>query len=151
MPRIATRAVILHENRLLIVNAWRNDTSLWCAPGGGVDNQASLPDTLKREVMEETGLSVSVGEPCLINEFFDPRSDFHQVEVFFRCTVQSGDPFGPWTDPEGIVSQRRWVTKDELLTLSFKPDSLAGVAWGGTELAYDPLEPITLGDEGQQT
>ena len=59
-PRLAVRAVLLHENRLLLVNAYKGRTDLWCAPGGGVEPHASLPDNLRREMMEETGLDVAV-------------------------------------------------------------------------------------------
>ena len=57
-PRVAVRGIILHENRLLLVNAYPGDESdLWCAPGGGAEPGQSLPDNLVREVAEETGLS----------------------------------------------------------------------------------------------
>ena len=141
-PRIAARAVILHQDRLLIVNAWPGHTRLWCAPGGGVEPHASLPDNLAREVLEETGLTVVVGAPCLINEFHDKDRDFHQIEVFFRCTVDQPDIDPNWTDPEGIVNHRRWVTRAELETLTLRPKSLASVAWDDTPLSYDALEPV---------
>lgn len=142
-PRLATRAIIFHEGKLLLVNAWKGRTHLWCAPGGGVETHSSLTDNLKREVHEETGLVVSVGAPCLVNEFHDPLGTFHQVDIYFRCKILSGDPVGDWTDPEGVVSHRRWVTRDELSRLRVKPDSLAAVAWQDAGApAYDPLEPI---------
>jgi 8-oxo-dGTP diphosphatase len=142
-PRLAVRAILLHEDRLLLVNAWKGKTHLWCAPGGGVEAHASLPDNLKRELHEECGLTVAVGRPCLVNEFHDPRSDFHQVDIYFRCTLTGGNPTGDWTDPEGIVSHRRWVTRAEIATLTVKPDSLAAVAWGpDAPASYDALEPI---------
>ncbi|SDJ41643.1 NUDIX domain-containing protein [Salipiger marinus] len=139
-PRLAARAVILMDNRLLLVNAWPGGVSdLWCAPGGGVERGASLPDNLAREVHEETGLTVAVGPPCLVNEYHDPASGFHQVEVFFRARITAGvlDPL--WRDPEGVVSERRFVTREEMARLRFKPDSLPHVAWG-RGLGYDPLE-----------
>ena len=142
--RLAVRGILLHENRLLLVNAWPGGKSdLMCAPGGGVEPHQSLPDNLAREIHEETGLTVEVGEAVLVNEFHDPQGSFHQVDIYFRCTILAGDPFGDWTDPEGIVTDRRWVTRDEMAGLRIKPDSLASVVWDhdGTA-AYDPLEPI---------
>ncbi len=142
-PRLAVRAIILRDNRLLIVNAWKGRDHLWCAPGGGVELHASLHDNLQREVHEETGLTVKVGLPCLINEFHDPASSFHQVDLYFRCTITAGDPDGNWTDPEGIVSHRRWVTRADMRRLRVKPDSLAAVAWNDADApGYDPLEPL---------
>ena len=141
--RLAVRAVILREGRLLLVNAYRGRDDLWCAPGGGVEVHQSLPANLAREVLEETGLEVEVGRPCLVNEFHDPAGSFHQVDLYFRARVVSGDPEGEWTDPEGVVSQRLWVTREEMAGLRVKPDSLAAVAWGDEgAIAYDALEPI---------
>lgn len=142
-PRLAVRAVILHRDRLLLVNAWKGRDHLWCAPGGGAEVHASLHDNLIREVFEETGLTVAVGTPCLVNEFHDPGGSFHQVDFYFRCTIVAGDPDGAWTDPEGIVSHRRWVTRAGMAALRVKPDSLAAAAWGDPgAILYDPLEPI---------
>lgn len=128
MIRLATRAIILHNDRLLLVNAYKGSGRLWCAPGGGAEPHQSLPDNLKREVMEETGLCVTPQEICLINEFHDPDEDFHQVDVYFRCAINSGKVSGTWIDPEGVVTQRIWVTREELKDLSVKPDSLGDVA-----------------------
>lgn len=139
--RLAVRAVLLHRGRLLLVNAWPGRQSdLWCAPGGGVEPHASLPDNLIREVFEETGLTVAVGAPCLVNEFHEPARGFHQVDIYFRCALVSGDPDGDWADTDAVVNRRAWVSRDEIAALRVKPDSLAAVAWDPDPPRYDPLE-----------
>jgi len=139
--RLAVRALILRENRLLLVNALPGGQGeLWCAPGGGVMPGRSLPENLAREVHEETGLRIEVGLPALINEFHDPATGFHQVDIFFRCAPLSPLP-ADWIDPEGVVVRRRFFSRQELARLRVKPDSLAAAAWNDGPL-YDPLEPI---------
>jgi len=139
-PRLAVRAVIVEDGRLLLVNAFADpESTLWCAPGGGAEAHSSLPGNLMREVHEETGLEIAVGAPCLVNEFHAPERGFHQVEVFFRCRVVSGALREHWRDPEGVVSRRRWVTQAEMAALRVKPDSLGDVAFG-RGMGYDPLE-----------
>ena len=141
---MAVRALILSQDRLLLVNAYPGGISdLWCAPGGGVERGASLHDNLIREVHEETGLTVAVGDPALVNEFHDPARGFHQVDLYFRCRIMAGVLDPDWRDPEGVVTERRWFSRAELSAVRVKPDSLALAAWEGGVL-YDPLELIVV-------
>jgi ADP-ribose pyrophosphatase YjhB (NUDIX family) len=142
-PRLAVRALILHQDRLLLVNAYPGGVSdLWAAPGGGVEPGASLPDNLAREVHEETGLTIAVGAPALVNEFHDPETGFHQVDLFFRARIVAGRIDPDWIDPAAVVTERRFFAREEMAAIRFKPDSLPAVAWGETGLCYDPLERI---------
>ncbi|MDT8856763.1 NUDIX domain-containing protein [Paracoccaceae bacterium Fryx2] len=146
-PRLAARALILQQDRLLLVNAYGGGRSdLWCAPGGGAEPGTSLPENLIREVQEETGLTVAVGPPALINEFHDPATGFHQVDIYFRCTITAGGLDPRWRDPEGVVTDRQFFSRAALAGIRFKPDSLPDAAWGTPAgpggLLYDPLEII---------
>lgn len=143
MPiRLSTRAVILRQDRLLLVNAFPGDRSdLWCAPGGGAEPGQSLPDNLAREVYEETGLTIAVGAPCLVNEFHNPEDGFHQVDIFFRCSITAGALREDWRDPENVVHRRRFFTRAELAGIRLKPDSLPDIAFSGG-FHYDPLEVL---------
>ena len=142
-PRIAVRGIIMQQDRLLLVNAFRAGLSdLWCAPGGGAIAGQSLPENLMREVHEETGLRIAVGAPALVNEFYDPASAFHQVEVFFRCTIQHGQIDAAWRDPENIVTERQFFSRNEIAKIRLKPDLLPAIAWQDGGLHYDPLERL---------
>jgi 8-oxo-dGTP diphosphatase len=145
-PRLAVRALILHDARLLLVNAYGGGISdLWCAPGGGVERHQSLDANLAREVFEETGLTVSVGALALalISEFHDPEHDFHQVEMFYRCEITRGALRHDWRDPDAVVSERCFFSAAELAGQRFKPDLLAEVAFSPDgPVRYDPLELI---------
>lgn len=143
-PRLAARALLVHDGRLLLVNAYPGGRSdLWCAPGGGVEPGTSLPDNLRRELHEETGLSITVGPLVLVNEFHDPKSGFHQVDLYFRASIAAGQIDPSWLDPAGVVTDRRFFSRDEMAAIRFKPDSLPDVAFaGGYQAFYDPLEVI---------
>lgn len=146
-PRLAVRGIVISEGRVLLVNAWPGGKSrLMCAPGGGVEPGSSMPDNLAREIYEETGLEVEVGAPCLVNEFHDPASGFHQVEVFFRCVLKGSGQIDPgWQDPERIVSEHLWASPADFATLMVKPNSLPEVAFSHDSSAtYDALEQIVM-------
>ena len=141
--RLAVRGLLLIDNKLLLVNAWPGGSSdLLCAPGGGVEPHSSLEDNLIREFHEETGLEISVGAPCLVNEFHEASRDFHQVDVYFRVSLVAGTPLQDWTDPEGVVTQRHLLSREDMTHVRYKPDSLPDVAWGERSIFYDTLEPV---------
>ncbi len=143
MIRLAVRGLVMREGRLLVVNAYpEGGRELWCAPGGGAELHRSLPENLSREIHEETGLTVSVGEMRLINEFHDPEGTFHQVDIFFRCELVAGELTASWRDPEGVVHARRFVDRRELAALPHRPLTLGEAAWSEGGPIYDPLEPI---------
>jgi len=144
-PRLAVRALIVRDARVLLVNAYpgARGSDLWCAPGGGVEAGSSLPDNLIRELYEETGLTIRPGPLALINEFHDPATGFHQVDLFFRAEVVAGALSEDWQDPDNVVSTRRFFSYAELGEIRFKPDSLADVAFDAPgAVRYDPLELI---------
>ena len=141
--RLSVRAIILKENRLLLVNAYKigEGPVLWCAPGGGVNPHSSLEENLKREVHEETGLGIDVGPIAIVNEFHDPKLAFHQVEIFFRASIISGEIYGQWQDPENIVYNRKFFSEQEIKELPIKPSSLGRLAFKkNPTVFYDKLE-----------
>jgi len=143
-PRLAVRAVIVEDARLFLVNAYPGARSdLWCCPGGGVERHSSLQDNLIREVHEETGLKIAVGRLLAVSEFHAPAKDYHQVDLFYRCTISNGTADEKWRDSEGVVNRWCWVTRDEYVGLRVKPDSVAQMAFEPDgPVIYDPLEPI---------
>ena len=143
--RLAVRAIIVKDNRLLLVNAYGPNVAsdLWCAPGGGVELHSSLPDNLAREVFEETGLQVDVGRVAMVNEFHATGRPFHQVEMFFRCEITAGTLDDGWQDPENIVTRRRFFSRSELDQLHLRPKSLPRIAFDPhAPVVYDPLEEL---------
>ncbi|MEM8841000.1 MAG: NUDIX domain-containing protein [Pseudomonadota bacterium] len=137
--RVAARALIICDGALLVVNAFRGaEVGLWCAPGGGGEAGEGLTDTLCREVREETGLAITPGPLAGVSEFHNPESGFHQVDIFFHATALMPLP-ADWSDPEGVVVERRWADAATLAKLPHKPDHLAEMAFSGWPATYHPL------------
>ncbi len=141
-PRLAVRAVIVAGGRLLLVNAYPGAASdLWCAPGGGVERGQSLAANLVREVREETGLGIRPGRLLAVEEFHNPDTGFHQVEILFRARLLDPVEAARLADPEHVVNRLCWAAPYALATLRLKPDSLPHLAFGRPRAArLGPLE-----------
>ena len=85
--RIAVRAVILYQGKLLCVrlrpkaDAPKNGT-FWCTPGGGLDQGEALTAVLEREMLEETGVRPRIGNLLYIQQFHDGKAE--QLEFLFH-------------------------------------------------------------------
>ena len=71
---IATKAVIVHEGKILILReagSYAEGTNMgrYDFPGGRLKPGEHFSQALGREVVEETGLSVQIGNPIAVNEF----------------------------------------------------------------------------------
>ena len=52
-------------------------------------------------------------------------------------------PFAPWTDPEGIVTERHLVAREDMARYRYKArQRLPDLSRGPTSIHYDPLEPL---------
>jgi 8-oxo-dGTP diphosphatase len=94
-PIVGVGAVVVDGDRVLLVR--RANEPLkgeWSLPGGAVELGETLEAAIAREVREEAGLDVDVGEmvDVLDRLRFDPdgRTRFHYVLVAFVCRPIGG-------------------------------------------------------------
>ena len=66
--RTSCRGIVIKDNKILLVHELNKD--VYMSPGGGVEQGESFEQCCRRELMEEAGLDVSVGEHLFtINEY----------------------------------------------------------------------------------
>ncbi len=104
------------EGRLLLARA---STALtlrgrWFLPGGGVQHGESPPDSLRREMEEESGLTVSLGP--LLDILSDVRTipdgtSLHTVRLIYRVESWEGT-LRPEAD--GTTDAVGWFTLEEI-------------------------------------
>ncbi|QYR22443.1 NUDIX domain-containing protein [Paenibacillus sp. sptzw28] len=86
---IGAAAVILDsEGRVLLVKHSYGKNN-WDLPGGKAEKDESAQETAKREVLEETGLEVTVGQ--LTGIYYDPGYDMHHF-VFLSNNDHNQQP-----------------------------------------------------------
>src|ERR1700761_590654 len=111
-PKIieVSAALIFHDGKLLITqrHAQSHLGGLWEFPGGKREAGETFEQCLAREIREELGVEISVGEL-----FEEITHDYPEKSVhlkFFLCWLMSGEPQPldcaavQWIDKSGLVS-----------------------------------------------
>jgi 8-oxo-dGTP diphosphatase len=94
------------QGRVLAIQ--RQDNGHWEAPGGVLELGESFEDGVRREVAEETGLTVKV--EALTGVYKNMSHGI--VALVFRCSAVGGTP-----KPTDEAHAVRWLTKDEVREL----------------------------------
>ena len=90
--RLAVKAFIINkENKLLLLKRDTNDSHKpgeWDIPGGRADLTKDPLEELKREVLEEAGIDISIHIPLHVQYFV--RDDGQTITmIIFLCTPES--------------------------------------------------------------
>jgi 8-oxo-dGTP diphosphatase len=147
MPAIrnAARAVIVRDGAILLQVCRIDGELLHILPGGTQEFGEPLDATVRREVLEETGLSVRVDGLLWVCELVEPAPDpsvvdgTHVVGCIFRCTPEADLPIMPASLPDVAQIDVRWVMLSELPALTLVPRAVQPllISWHeqGGELA----------------
>lgn len=112
-PLVGVGAVIVEDGRILLVKR-KNEPNRgkWSIPGGLVRKGERIKDALKREIREELGVDITIGDvACVTDEIIrDENGDveYHYVIIDFYGSIK-GKP-KPMSDAE----EARWFELDEV-------------------------------------
>lgn len=129
--RTAARAVILHDDCLLLAKMKDAKGFYFILPGGGQRNGETLVETVRRECLEEVGARVQVKHLLYIREYigrhhgFSPRHKFfHQLEHVFECAILNPDQLQTGSEPDNHQVGVEWVSLEEFAKARFYPAAL---------------------------
>src|SRR5688572_29701526 len=86
--RIRVCGLCWRDDQLLMVKHQFGDRDFWAPPGGGLEFGESLEIALKREFLEETGLSIRSQQFAFGCEFL--QDPLHAIELYFHVVEISG-------------------------------------------------------------
>ncbi|WP_151735492.1 NUDIX hydrolase [Paenibacillus tengchongensis] len=111
---VAVKGVILNQGRVLLVQRTQADAvgaGTWECAGGKIEFGEGLEDALAREIKEETGLTVAVGDLLYATSFL---TDQARQLVLLTYLCRSG---GDKVQLSEEHSQYLWCTRNELQEL----------------------------------
>ncbi|WP_284250097.1 NUDIX hydrolase [Litorihabitans aurantiacus] len=102
----------------------------WTLPGGGLEHGEHPSAAAVREVTEETGLTIAVGDllgiDSLVHESSHGRA--HALRIVYRGTV-TGGRLRPETD--GSTDEAAWIPLPRLGSLPLVELARTALAWAG--------------------
>ncbi len=122
-PKPCANAIVLDGDTVLLTRrAHEPWAGMWCAPGGFCEHGEHPLETAEREVLEETGLRVSV--TGYVGVWVDGYED-DVINVAYYTAAPLGPPEA---DPDPAeVSELDWFRLDELPSELAPPGTLAAV------------------------
>jgi ADP-ribose pyrophosphatase YjhB (NUDIX family) len=121
-PIVSAHAVIIQDGRVLLIRRGRPPgEGRWSAPGGRVEPGEPARETVRRELQEECGIEVEVGEALEVIDNILPGSApdgaaEHYVVLYFQAELLSGQPRAG-SDAAAVG----WFSEGELASLDMHP------------------------------
>jgi 8-oxo-dGTP diphosphatase len=115
-PILAVGAVVLHQNRILLIRRGKEPAQgQWAIPGGRVELGETMHTAVIREIMEETSVSIRPGELVYYFETIQPdpegKIQFHYAIFDFMAEYLAGEP-----TPRDDALDARWVSAMDVQT-----------------------------------
>ena len=113
---VSTGAIVIRPDRCILA-VQRRDTGAWVTPGGLVESGESIVDATVREVFEETGVRIALGD--LSGIYQNLSTDV--VTFVFRAEPDTASQGRSGDRDNAETENVRWLTLDEAEQLMRQP------------------------------
>jgi ADP-ribose pyrophosphatase YjhB (NUDIX family) len=146
MRRRAVRAIVLKDNKLLVMHRNKFGHQYYTLIGGGVKAGETAEGALVREVREETSLKATHARLVFVEEAEDP----YGTQYIYLCACDDGDiQLSPDADEAHINAMGQnlhtpmWLPLSEVATVPFRSERLKQAVLDGVKNGF-PEQPQTL-------
>ena len=127
VPRIGVGGITIHEGRVLLVKRGAApNRGQWAIPGGTLQLGETLQECVAREILEETGVTIKVGDCVYVFDYLERdeagKVKYHFVVVDYIGKYISGEPKGG-DDAE----EAGWFKPEDLNKMTVAKNSIAAL------------------------
>lgn len=116
--KVAAKAIITRGDEVLISLGYaQNGNTLWDLPGGRIHHDEKPDDAVRREVLEELGVSIHLSSIVFMEQFLHPEAP--TLLIVYEAELEN--PTLPFVLPTDEVDEVRWITTAELERQSLYP------------------------------
>ncbi|MPV36945.1 NUDIX domain-containing protein [Georgenia subflava] len=121
--RVACYGVVVDDGRILLAHWAGANGAGWTLPGGGMEPGETPQETAVREVLEETGFTVTLDDLLGVTNFWIPveeRQDgggpgpLQGLRVIYRARITGGVLTA---EADGSTDDARWFDLDDVAAL----------------------------------
>lgn len=108
-----TNMCMIHDyttDKVLVQVRNKNDWDGISFPGGHIEIGESVVQSVKREVLEETGLIVDNLKPCGIKDWYDYKKQKRYIVFFYKTSTYSGKLL-----PSSHEGENKWMSIEEII------------------------------------
>ena len=124
--RNSAKAIVINNGKLLVNRCESRFGEYFTLPGGGQQNGEMLTETVRRELLEETGYSV---KPIRLSGIYERISEgrdeglCHKIYFIFLCRLESGERQTP-SEIDRSQIDSVWIPLREISTRNLFPRAI---------------------------
>jgi 8-oxo-dGTP diphosphatase len=112
--------LIIENDKILTLEYQYANQTVYNLPGGNVEFGETMSLTLQREMVEELGIKVSVGELAMVGEIHLPDKNKYTLHCLFEGKITEGEP---QINPQNTSAKAiKWLNINELCNFHLYPN-----------------------------
>ncbi len=146
--RISVGVLIFKRGKILLIKHIHPQTGFtwWVPPGGGVKNAESIFETARREVFEETGMTVKLDKIAYIRQFIYHAQRENNMVIYLTANEAKGKETIKNIKNKGMdedyIKELRYFSKEGMKTETIFPEILKTGMWQDYQRGFNSIKFI---------